>query len=415
MLQGLLYVAALLCWTAQAQNGSFPLESVILEGTGLSHDAVLEISGLRIGAAVDKTAIESGCAKLKDSGLFESISYRYAPGPKRGYVITLMLEDQKRLSDAVIDFPGVDEDKLWRWLASLYPPFNRKVPGNDAAQELFSRKLADHAKVELDGQRVVARMESDLMRRKTIVSFQPETLPRIAAMNFTGQRELKSEELVGLLQKITTDQGYTDRHFRDLVEMNLRRAYEEHGMYRVKFPKIDAQKTGAGAVVVTTAIEEGSKYTLGDVEFAGNNLPVEAMLKAAHFNRGQTANWTDIQRAIWEAEKPVKRTGYLDAAARPERIFRDDQHVLDLKIAFFLGPLYRFGQLQMKGLTPTLEAQARKLWKLQPKDTYDYACPGEFLRAFLQSVDARQFKKYDVRTQKLADNVMDVTLVFEPK
>jgi hypothetical protein len=118
---------------------------VALEGTALSREAVLGIAQLRIGGAIDKAAIEAACGKLGDTGLFESVSYRYAPGPKRGYALTLTLADQKRLTDAAIDFPGVDDSALWQWLASLYPPFNRKVPANDSAQEFLSQVLAEHA------------------------------------------------------------------------------------------------------------------------------------------------------------------------------------------------------------------------------------------------------------------------------
>jgi len=392
------------------------LESVILEGTGVSREAVLAIAELRVGAPIDKKSMDTACAKLTDTGLFQSISYRYAPGPKRGYVLTLTIEDQKQLVDAVIDFPFGDEAELWQWLASQYPPFNRKVPGNDAAQEFLSRALAERAKSELEGQPVVTHMETDLARHQTLISFQPAVLPRIYSMNFTGQRELTSDALGEILSKLVpADEGYMERHFRALVELNLRRVYEEHGMYRVKFPTIAPQRAAAGSVTVTTAIEEGPAYKLGDVTFVGDNLPVEAMLKAAKFKKGQVANWTEIQQGIREAEIPVKRTGYFTASARPERIFHDEQLVLDLRIPFALGPLYRAGQLKIIGLTPELEAKARKLWKLQPGDPYDYAYADEFLKTFAQSVEPGQFKKFTPAAQKQADNSMDVTLLFEPR
>jgi len=395
---------------------SLPLESVILEGTGVSRDAVLGIAQLRVGAPIDKKAIDAACARLTDTGLFQSIAYRYAPGPKRGYVLTLTLEDQKQLTDAVIDFPFGDEAELWQWLASQYAPFNRKVPGNDAAQEFLSAALAEHAKAELDGQPVVTHMETGMVHRKTLISFQPATLPRIYSMTFTGQHELTSDALGELLSKLVpADEGYIERHYRQIVELNLRRAYEEHGMYRVQFTKIAPQKAAAGSVTVTTAIEEGPQYKLGDVTFVGDNLPLDAMLKAAKFKKGQTANWTEIQQGIWEAEKPVKRTGYFTASAHPERIFHDGQLVLDLKIPFALGPLYRTGQLKIMGLTPEQEAKVRKLWKLQPGAPYDYAYAAEFLKTFAQSEAPGQFKKFSSAAQKQADNVMDITLLFEPR
>jgi hypothetical protein len=56
-----------------------------------------------------------------------------------------------------------------------------------------------------------------------------------------------------------------------------------------------------------------------------------------------------------------------------------------------MGPFYRVGQAPERAHA-ALEAHARKMWKLQPGDPYDYEYPREFLRAFLQSVDPRQFK-----------------------
>jgi hypothetical protein len=211
----------------QAQNASFPLESVALEGATLSKESVLEIAGLRIGALVDKAAIEEACEKLRDSGIFQSITYRYAPGPKRGYALTLIIAGHDALADSTLDFPGIDENALWQWLVAQYPAFNHKVPGNEAAQQFIANKIEAHLGPQLEGQHVVARMEQALFpRKRMLVSFQPETLPQVAAMTFTGQHELTSEELANLIKKIVAAQGYTDRYFREIVELNLRRAYE---------------------------------------------------------------------------------------------------------------------------------------------------------------------------------------------
>ena len=393
---------------------SLPLESLALEGTAISRDAVLSIGQLRIGGPIDKAAIDKACGRLTATGLFQSVSYRYAPGPKRGWVLTLTIQDQQQFTPALIDLPGADDSELWHWLTALYPPFDHKVPDNDTAQDFIARALADHAKAELDGQPVVTRMESDLKTGKNLISFQPATLPHISALNFTGEHELTSEQLTAVLAKLGADEGYIGRRFRQLVEINLRRAYEDHGMYRVAFPKITSQKASPGNVNVTVAIEEGPQYKLGDVTFVGDNLPQEAMFKAAQFQKGQIADWSEIQKAIWSAEKPVRRTGYLKASAQPERIFHDDQLLLDLKVPFAMGPKFYAGPLSILGLAPDDEAKARKMWKLRIGDPYDYEYPAEFIRAFTASVST-QFRRVTPSTQQRANNVMDFMLIFEMK
>ncbi|HEX5229903.1 MAG TPA: hypothetical protein VFW44_19460 [Bryobacteraceae bacterium] len=374
------------------------------------------LAGLRLGSPADKALFDSAAQKLNDTGLFDAVNYRYAPGPHRGYALTLSLADPKVLSAATIDIPGADEGEIWNWLAAQYPMLNRKVPSNDAGQTFVAHQLEDHVSRLLDGHHLAAKLQTDLLTGKLSISLQPDPLPQIAALRFTGQSELTAEQLADLIPKVAKENGYLDRSFRQIVDLNLRRAYEEHGMYRVRFPSIVAERGSGWTVSVTTAIEEGSKFTLGDVQIVGDNLPVDAMFKVAKFQKGQIANWTQIQNSIWELEKPVKRMGYLNAAAVPERIFHDDQHILDLKLSVRRGPLFRFGLLQIVGLPPNLEAQARKAWSLMPGDPFDYDYPRDFFRGFFRSVDSRQFKKFDFNMQKgSGENVMDFVLKFEPR
>src|SRR5215472_9477451 len=215
---------------------SVPLESVSIEETSIPKQTVMDIAGLRIGAPVDKEAIEAACKHLQESGLFQSINYRYAPGPKNGYALTLSLSDQTTLSDAAFDLPGIEEAPLWQWLLTRYPRFDRKVSATGDAQAFIAKEVELHLGDKLQGHHIVTRMETDLATHKMLISFQPEVLPKIAGLNFTGQSEIQATELSALLQKAVGDDGYTERHFRQAVEFNLRPAYEQRGMYRVRFP-----------------------------------------------------------------------------------------------------------------------------------------------------------------------------------
>jgi len=400
-----------------AQDSPLALESVTVSGTAIAKDTVIEIAGFHLGNPVDKAAIEAGCMKLEESGIFQSINYRYAPGP-RGYALTLTLADQAEFKEAAIDIPGVSEEEVWRWLITKYPPFDHKVPGVPAAQDFVARQIEQHEGAALQGQHVVARLETEIgARPKLVISFQPEVLPRVGAMTFHGQRELSESQLAAILQKVVADDdGYTDRRFRLYLELNARPAYEEHGMYRVKFPAIAAQRTGSSTVDVSTTIEEGQQFKLGEVQVVGEDLPLDAMLAAAKFRKGEIANWTEIQRGIWEMEKPVKKLGYMAASTKPERILNDNQQLLDLKISVVKGPMYRLGRVSFSGLAPDVEAQARKVWAMQPGAAYDYTYPNDFLKSLSKAVDLRQFKKFDAKTQAgTGEHMMDVMLVFEPK
>ena len=317
---------------AASQNAAFPLESVNIEGSSIPQSTILEIAGLRLASPIDKAGIEHACANLQESGLFASISYRYAPGPKKGYALTLLLTDQAPLSAAVIDVPGADDNEVWQWLISKFVRFDHQVPQADAAQKYLARQIEQHLAGRLRGQHLTVRLETDLTTHKLTLSFQLEMLPRIQSVAFTGNRAVTSDELSSALNRVVANQDYTARRFASAVELNLRPIYEQRGLYRVQFTRGSPLWTDAG-VSLNVAITEGEPYQLGKVELIGDNLPVDAMFSAAKLPTDKLADWKQIQEGIWEMEKVVKRTGFFEAAAgSPDRAYDDAAHVLGLRI-----------------------------------------------------------------------------------
>jgi outer membrane protein assembly factor BamA len=397
------------------QTAALPLESVVVQGSPIPRSVVLEIAGLRLNSPIDKAAIDDACRRLQESGLFSSISYRSSPTPGKGYALTLILTDQTPLSAATIDVPGADETEAWKWLVAKFHRFDHQVPQVDEAQKYLAREIEGHLASGMRSQHVTVRMEADLKTRRMTVSFQPEVLPRIQSVAFTGNRAIAAAELTSALSRVVTNEGYTERKFAGLVEMNLRPLYEQYGYYRVQFAPGGPQWTDTG-VSLNLGIVEGPLYRLGKVELLGDNLPVDAMLSAAKFPSGECANWRQIQQGIWDMERVVKRTGFFEAAASPERSSDDALHLLDLHIRIAKGPLYHFGEVRIVGLSPDLQAKARKAWKPQFGDPFDFGYSNDFFQAFSRMVDLRAFRKYKAEARKAAgDHVMDIDLVFEPR
>ncbi len=396
---------------------SYPLESVTIDGTRVSREVVLELSGLRVGAPADREAIEAGCRKLEDTGIFASLKYSYAEGPRHGVALTLSLVDQGALVPATLDIPGIDDAETWRWIESRFPAFDHKVPSPDAAQQYMARAIEQHCADQLHGQHVVARLETEFTgRRATIVSFQPEVLPRVAEMTFSGQRELTPEELTRIMQNVVNGEGYMERTYRAYLELNVRPAYENHGMYRVKFPAIAMKSLDVNSVAVATTIEEGPKYTLGDVQLIGESLPEADLLAAAAFNRGKLANWSQINTSMQQSEKPLRQAGYLQVSSSAERIYDDATQVLNVKITYRKGPLFHFGNVLLTGFSPEQEARARKMWQPQAGQPYDYTYAGAFLNTLARSPEFGQGRKYAAKAQAGAgQNVMDVLITSEAK
>jgi outer membrane protein assembly factor BamA len=398
-------------FTAISKAAQIPLESVSIAGSKATKDAVLAITALKIGAPIDQAALEDACKRLQATGLFASVEYTFRPGPKQGFAVTLRLKDAGPLVNAAIDLPGADEAALWKWMMSLYPAFDHKVPGG--AQDFLAGKIERQAAASLNGEHVVARQEGDFATHKSFISFQPEKLPQIAWVAFEGNHAIATQDLQAVLAKVLSGQGYTERSFRLLVENNIRPAYENIGMYRVQFPTVRAQKDGTAGMGVTLTIAESPVYSLGQIDLTGDNLPTD-LVKSANLPVGQTANWTVIQKGIWAMQSKVAVAGYLDATARNERIFDDQGHVLYVKVAFRTGPLYHFGQVSFTGLPPKLESTARSTWSRSSADAYDFHYPEVFMHDFSKQADLREFK-YKVESSKKANATVDVNMVFSPK
>lgn len=406
------FLLFLLC-SFTAWNADFPLEALQLSGTTERTETVLELAGLRIGTPVDKAAMDAACEKLQQTGLFASVEYRYAPGPKHGYVLTLSLVDQPKLVPAALDVEPAEAEQTWRWLMAAHPRLDHRVPGNDAAQRFIAGEMERHLGSALAGQHLTTKMEADLNAGTTLIAFQPETLPAIRELAFNGLHTVSTQELIPALRTALGAEGYTPRFFRSCLESSLRRSFEHHGLYKVHFGEVRIQKPGPSAVDITTTVEEGPGFILGEVRLLGEGLPVEAMRKAAEFKPGQLADWTQIQLGIYQSEGPLKRTGYFGARSKFERKLHEETHVLDVDITYDRGPLFHFGNILFTGLAASDEARARAMWRRATGDPYDYAYSSEFLKEFGHTLDGRVYKSFDSKSKPgTGDHVMDVEMIF---
>ena len=295
------------------------------------------------------------------------------------------MQDETDLTPAVIDVPLVDEAEVWQWLAARFPTLQHQILKSDEGQEFIAKEIGVHLSSALDGERIVAHQESDLVTRRSLTVLQPENLPQMSSLDFTGVQELTSLQLVTIIHDSMKTLGYSEYTLRQYLEGGVRQAYEEHGMYRVQFPKITAKRSGKLSVAVTAEVVEGPQFTLNSVRAPGAGEAESSMFKAANFQIGAIANWRDIQQSIVKTHKPLLRLGYQESTIVPRRVLDDEKRHSELELEVRLGPLYHFGQVSFSGLAADLDAKAHKLWKMAPGDIYD-----SFYCTILRGTSSRQ-------------------------
>jgi hypothetical protein len=117
---------------------------------------------------------------------------------------------------------------------------------------------------------------------------------------------------------------------------------------------------GDGAVLAIQ-VTEGPLTKVGERSIAGGD---PKWITHAGFVDGETAESRKVNRAVGRVIEAARNEGYLSATARDENTVVGER--LNIHVLMERGPLYRFGKLQIEGLTEQGEARARKLWKLAP-------------------------------------------------
>ncbi len=407
--------AAFFCLCAViARAQQLPLNTIATEGSSYPRAAVLKWSGLKIGQLADETVIAEACKRLQETGLFKSAEYRYSFKPeKTGYDLVLHLQDDPQSIGAEIDIPEVDDAAVWEWLRRDLPVKDRRVPGNEAALAFYSHAIEEYLAANGKKQEIATRMSGSLGSASSMtVLFQPKILPKIGWVKFEGVNEVRAAILLQRISPMALQAEYSRYRFRQLLEQNVRRFYEQYGFLKVGF-KVKTEVVSSGWVAVTTVVGEGLAYRLARVRIDGSGIPVEDLLKAGKFKIGELADWNGITDSIAAMESPLRRDGYLKVQSRPERILHDDKGTVDLFIHVDKGNQFFFGLLRIAGLDPNAEKLARDQWKLSAGQPMNEQYPSEFVNSLHELREFPRGKTSDTQMKKGAsDRVVDVAITF---
>lgn len=411
MLPRLLLAIALSAVAALAQGH---LGEVHVSGTTRATAAVLNASGLKLGQAVTPKDLERACRHLVESGFFREASYRYASKSGPGgltYSVNFDLTDESTLVPVVLDIPNTDQDQFWAKCKSADPLLDHQMPDTDGAQQYYQHALEDLLAKSGNPQPLIVKREAELGKGKIVVVFRPANLPKLRQIAFEGNHAFDAATLEKAIHNVAVDQDYSEREFRVVVEANLVPMYEEKGYLKVAFPKIAAVSLDASGVVATVTILEGRAWKLNNVQLNGDNLPVDQMLRAGKFHKGEVANWKQILISLDDMRQVLRADGYLMAAASPSRIFTDATGEIDLRVDVKRGARYYFGSLELQGLSAKDADKAQEMWEVRPGAPMDGPYLDEYVRKVFDVVRAKSGvdRRMSVRQP---GNLVDVVLKF---
>jgi outer membrane protein insertion porin family len=390
----------------------YPILKLQVEGNvRYSPEAVIQASGLQIGMKATPQDFEAACKRLADTGLFTSANYRYRPAGD-GYDVTLVVEESRDVEEIHIELPDIEEARVWAWLEQNEPLVKKEMPSNDHATAYYCRAIERFLAGQGRKETIVSRLKTDPSTGAITATLRPADIPKITAVKFEGARAVPSATLEAELAQVAAGSEYTERAFRELLDFNVRRLYEEQGRLGVSFPRITAAKDASGGLVVTTAVEEGPVYRVGGFDIAGDHLPNDRLKSVVDLKAGDVANWKKVMMNASKIQAALGRDGYLDASCEIEKQLDAARATADLTFIVEKGPQSRFGSLRLDALPEPSATRARALWKLKPGDVLNTDLVDEFERALMRD-DQIRFKRISRRYEPQAGSgAVDVVFTF---
>lgn len=393
----------------------FPLASITVTGnSNFGAEQILEMSGLRDGSMVQKSDFDAAQRKLLESGLFETVAYKYQPAVSGGgYSAVLEVREIAQLFAYRFEAVPADDAALRSFLKEREPLFRDRIPPTEPVIKRFSSAVEAYLQKHAAPLTISGKLTPNASGALEIV-FQPSSLPAVAEVHFTGNKVLPSGTLQVAIASVAVGALFTEERFRQLLDTTIRPLYEAEGRMRVVFPKLETRPASdVRGLAITVAVEENEPYKLSNVSISGPMSDDKGVLREGSFRTGDIVNMKAVGESVERIERSLKRRGYLSVSTKVDRKLNDQEKTVDLVVDVDPGPQYLMGQLTIEGLDIQTEPHIRKLWNLKPKQPFNFDYPDQFLAQMPETLDNLGKTKSMVRPDP-GTLTVDVTLTFAP-
>jgi outer membrane protein assembly factor BamA len=394
----------------------FPIERVRVEGSKLyPEDKLVALTGLKPGEPGLPKTFEAARDRLVASGAFESVAYRYEPGPdKKGYVVTYEVADIEQVYAVRFDRLPAPDAELRAHLRRALPLFGDRIPGTKETLDLARRAVEEYLKSQGKAETVQARVMSE-RPEELFVMFHPAGAPPVVAeVQFHGNKVIPITMLQNTIHGVAVGVEFRETRFRELLDTSIRPLYEQRGRIGVKFPKIEVSPSeGVKGLKVAVEVSEGETYSFGGLRVEGTQTLNEELAKIAAIKLGDLANMDHVRAAQERIHRAMKRGGYMRVDSKVERAVDDRKKTVDLTIRVTPGPEYKFGKLDVKGLDLHGMHEMKRIWTMQPGKTFNVEYPDYFLNKIREdNIFDNLGTTRAIVTPNDKDLTVDVTLVF---
>jgi outer membrane protein assembly factor BamA len=397
----------------------WPVQKLAVEGNqAYTAEQVLSVAGLKVGQLAGKPEFEAARDRLVATGAFETVGYKFEPGPdQQGYIATFQITEVATAFPVRFEELGVPDRDLIALLHGKDPLFSmRHVPATKAVMDRYVEWIQEFLATKNITEKVAAKVVPTTGDQFTMVFRPARNSPAVAAVTFSGNQVVPQGVLREAISGVAVGSPYSEAGFREILNAAVRRVYEQRGRVRVSFPEVrtEPMKEPEG-VHVFVKIDEGESYNLGKIDVA-QPTPVNpaVLLKAGDFKTGDVANMDKVAEGLEKIRIAVRRAGYLDAKVTNGRKIDDEKKTVDVLVHVDAGTQYTMGKLTVAGLDLDGEAEINRIWTMKEGKTFNPEYPDLFLNRVREQglFDDLGATKADLKIDEKRHTV-DVTLTFK--
>lgn len=412
----------ILFWPAspvQAQT----ISDIQLEGLErIEKDAIMARIQTEQGSDYSEQRVQQDAHRIFELGYFYNVEAVLVPAGPGDATLVFRLQERPSVESYVFEGNSeVSSDEL-REASGLtdYEVFNtQKIQaGLSKIAALYEEK--GYFLTEIDWEQQPGESES---LTRVIFKIRENDKVKVRRINFIGNENLSAAELKavmltkegGFFSFLSGGGSYRQEAFdRDVQVLSLRYFNEGFVQAKIARPEVQISPDKKG-VFITIRVEEGEKFFVGEVDFAGDLMfPKEELYQAITIDKSDVFVWEKMQQDMSALQAKYGDLGYAYANIIPRTNVREQDRKVDVVFSIERGNKVYFGQINVKSNTRTRDKVVRRELLIKEGELYNETKRRESMAA-VQRLGFFEEVQFNPSTPLDNPDVMNVDIVVRER
>ncbi len=334
---------------------------------------------LRENGEFDEVSLDKDIRSLYRTGLFEFIEVKHENVDLNTF--NLVIEVTPKFRVLAVKFEGNQKVKSTRLEKEIKTKSNQALDERQIKED--QEKLRDYyQKAGYNQVSISYTIDRDRVGGfgTVVYKIKEGEKVKIAEIAFAGNASIKAAKLKGQMETkkwwmfswLTGSGRFKDDQFEDDLD-KLRDFYREEGFLDVDIPqeKIQFNYPKPDRLVIVITIEEGRRYRIGDISFAGNKLFTSQLLgRVVRQKKGYIFTPSKLDKDVERLEDFYGKDGYLDTRVRLNRKPNVATGAIDVEYTVNESEKFNVESIVIEGNTKTKSTVVLRELVLGPGDVF---------------------------------------------